>query len=56
MSVRSRVMTALALLGALARRYPYAFVPFVVVLVLTSALLAVTGGASYVAPFFYAIF
>lgn len=40
----------------LGREYPFFVVPFALVLLLAGVLLLLTQGASYVAPFFYAIF
>lgn len=54
--MRSRVRIVWSWLVALGREYPYFVVPFTIVLVLAFGLLLLTQGASYVAPFFYAIF
>lgn len=43
-------------LTQMGREYPFFVVPFALVLLLAAGLLAFTQGASYVAPFFYAIF
>jgi len=52
----SRLTIVVGWLVALGRDYPFFVIPFSVVLVLAFALLVLTQGASYVAPFFYAIF
>lgn len=53
---RSRLGLVFGWLLALGREYPFFVVPFSIVLLLAFALLVLTQGASYVAPFFYAIF
>lgn len=54
--MRSRLRVVYAWLLALGREYPFFVVPFTLVLLLAFGLLLLTQGASYVAPFFYAIF
>ncbi len=43
-------------LRQMGREFPFFVVPFGLVLLLAAGLLAFTHGASYVTPFFYAIF
>ncbi len=54
--MRSRLRVVIAWLRSLGREYPFFVVPFTLVLLLAFGLLLLTQGASYVAPFFYAIF
>ncbi|MEM1030485.1 MAG: DUF5989 family protein [Myxococcota bacterium] len=54
--VARRARTAAGLVAFFARRHGFFFVPLVAVLVLAGALLALTGGLSYVAPFVYTLF
>lgn len=54
--MRARVRLLGAWLLSLGREYPFFVLPFTLVLLLAFALLVLTQGASYVAPFFYAIF
>lgn len=56
MKLSSRAKVVLSWLRSLGREYPFFVVPFSLVLLLAFALLVLTQGASYVAPFFYAIF
>lgn len=52
----SRTGTVLALFGHFLRRERLFLAPLLVVLLAAGALLVVTSGLSYVAPFVYAIF
>lgn len=54
--MRARAGVLLGWLRSLGREYPFFVVPFSIVLILALVLLVLTQGASYVAPFFYAIF
>jgi hypothetical protein len=56
MRVLSRLRTVWGLLAHFASRQRFFLAPLLVVLLLSGVLLALTGGLSYVAPFFYAIF
>lgn len=56
MKMLARASVVWRWLRALGGEYPFFVVPFSVVLLLALALLLLTQGASYVAPFFYAIF
>ena len=56
MRILSRLRTVSALLAHFASRQRFFFVPLSLVLLAAGALLVVTGGLSFVAPFFYAIF
>lgn len=56
MRVLSRLRTVGGLFAHFASRQRFFFVPLLLVLLVAGALLVVTGGLSYVAPFFYAIF
>lgn len=51
-----RLRTSLALIGYFLHRRRFLLAPMVVVLLIAGLLLAATGGLSYVAPFWYAIF
>lgn len=52
----SRLRTVYGLFAHFASRQRFFLAPLLLVLLLAGALLAATGGLSYVAPFFYAIF
>jgi hypothetical protein len=52
----NRARTVLSLLGHFAMRGRWFLIPFLLILLLAGALLLVTGGLSYVAPFLYGIF
>ncbi len=54
--IRGRARVVWSWLVELGREYPYFVAPFALVLALAFGLLLLTQGASYVAPFFYAIF
>ena len=54
--IAGRARVVWSWLVELGREYPYFVAPFALVLALAFALLLLTQGASYVAPFFYAIF
>lgn len=56
MRLLSRLRTVGGLFAHFADRQRFFLAPLLIVLLLAGALLAVTGGLSYVAPFFYAIF
>jgi Family of unknown function (DUF5989) len=56
MRLLSRLRTVAGLFGHFASRQRFFLAPLLLVLLLAGALLVVTGGLSYVAPFFYAIF
>ena len=56
MRALSRLRTVGGLLSHFASRQRFFLAPLLLVLLLCGALLAATGGLSYVAPFFYAIF
>lgn len=56
MRLFSRMRTVGALFAHFASRQRFFFVPLLLVLLVAGALLIVTGGLSFVAPFFYAIF
>ena len=56
MRALSRLRTVGGLLAHFASRQRFFLAPLLLVLLLAGALLAVTGGLGYVAPFFYAIF
>lgn len=51
-----RVRTVVELLAHLVRRRRFFLIPFLLVLLLAGALLLLTEGLSYVAPFVYTIF
>ena len=51
-----RLRTVGRLLAHFARRQKFVLLPLLIVLLLAGALLIVTGGLSYVAPFIYSIF
>lgn len=51
-----RIRTVLALVRHFARRGRFFLLPMLLVLLLAGILLLLTGGLSYVAPFWYAIF
>jgi len=54
--IRARLTVLFGWLRVLGREYPFFVIPFTLVLAVAFALLVLTQGASYVAPFFYAIF
>jgi len=54
--ILSRVHTVFALLRHFSHRQRYFLWPLLIVLLLSSILLILTGGLSYVAPFVYALF
>lgn len=56
MRILSRMRTVGGLLSHFASRQRFFFVPLLLVLLAAGLLLVATGGLSYVAPFFYAIF
>jgi len=56
MKLLSRLKTLRSLLAYVGRDYPYFVVPLALVLLAAIGLLLATGGASFLAPFFYAIF
>ncbi len=56
MKIFARLRTVGALLGYFVRRERFFLAPVLVILLIASILLLVTGGLSYVAPFVYAIF
>jgi hypothetical protein len=56
MRALSRLRTVAGLFAHFAHRQRFFLAPLLVVLLLAGVLLAATGGLSYVAPFFYAIF
>jgi hypothetical protein len=56
MRILGRLRTIGGLLAHFASRQRFFLVPLLLVLLLAGALLVATGGLSYVAPFFYAIF
>lgn len=56
MRLFSRLRTVGGLFAHFANRQRFFLAPLLLVLLLAGALLVATGGLSYVAPFFYAIF
>ncbi len=52
----NRARTVFSLLGHFSMRGRWFLIPFLLILLLAGALLLVTGGLSYVAPFLYGIF
>ncbi len=54
--VASRLRTVLALLVYFGHRERFLLAPLLLVLLVASVLLLLTGGLSYVAPFVYALF
>jgi hypothetical protein len=56
MRLLSRLRTVAGLFAHFANRQRWFLAPLLLVLLLAGALLVATGGLSYVAPFFYAIF
>lgn len=56
MKPTSRLRTVLALVGYFATPTRLFLLPVLIILLLSGLLLALTGGLSYVAPFWYAIF
>jgi hypothetical protein len=51
-----RIRTLFALVGHFLHRGRFFLIPMLVVLLFAGVLLVLTGGLSYVAPFWYAIF
>jgi hypothetical protein len=51
-----RWRTVCELVRHFARRQPFFFVPFVLILLASSLVLVLTSGVGYVAPFFYTLF
>ncbi|UQA57316.1 DUF5989 family protein [Polyangium aurulentum] len=56
MNLGYRVRTLIALVGHFLHRGRYFLIPMLLVLLFAGVLLVLTGGLSYVAPFWYAIF
>lgn len=56
MRIASRLRTVGSLLAYFLQRERFFLAPLLVVLLIASVLLLVTGGLSYVAPFVYALF
>lgn len=56
MRALSRLRTLGGLVAHFAHRQRFFLAPLLLVLLVAGVLLALTGGLSYVAPFFYAIF
>jgi len=54
--MRGRLQTIVELGKHFAAREKFVLVPLLVVLLISSVLLVLTGGLSYVAPFVYALF
>ncbi len=56
MRILSRLRTVLALVAYFSRRERFFLAPLLLVLLVASVLLLLTGGLGYVAPFVYALF
>ncbi|HEY1098878.1 MAG TPA: DUF5989 family protein [Myxococcota bacterium] len=54
--MRGRLHTVVEVLRHFASRQRFVLIPLLIVLLLSSVLLVLTGGLGYVAPFVYALF